>query len=332
MVLKKQSIGTIWGYLGSLKRFIFLSPILALILAICLHLSLPNKQVSAPAISGTYKYLLIGVLVTYIFINLLSIKFHRIHTRTQYFAPFISAVILLVTVWDLATLKSNFLALPFFPNPDMLFNVFVTDWQGLGTSIIYSLRLFFVGVIFGVVIGFIIGFGLGWNKKFSYWFLPFQKIIGSIPGLAWVSLAIVIAPTTFSAAAFLIALSVVFSISVMTATGVYNIKKSYFEVSRTLGGDRNYLIFKVAVPAALPSVFVGLFMAFCHAFISLIAAEMLGVKAGIGWYIEINQSYAEYQKVYASFILIALTFCGLITLLFFIRDRILVWQKGLIKW
>jgi NitT/TauT family transport system permease protein len=64
----------------------------------------------------------------------------------------------------------------------------------------------------------------------------------------------------------------------------------------------------------------------------LIAAEMLGVKAGIGWYIELNQGYALYQNVYAAFIVIAFTFCGLITLLFFIRDRILVWQKGLIKW
>ncbi|HEY3290377.1 MAG TPA: ABC transporter permease, partial [Anaerolineae bacterium] len=44
------------------------------------------------------------------------------------------------------------------------------------------------------------------------------------------------------------------------------------------------------------------------------------------------QGWAVYAKVYAALIVIAVIFSSIITLLFTIRDRVLVWQKGVIKW
>jgi NitT/TauT family transport system permease protein len=59
---------------------------------------------------------------------------------------------------------------------------------------------------------------------------------------------------------------------------------------------------------------------------------MLGVKAGLGWYITWAQGWAAYPKVYAALAIIALLFSGLILLLFKIRDNVLSWQKGLVRW
>jgi NitT/TauT family transport system permease protein len=39
-----------------------------------------------------------------------------------------------------------------------------------------------------------------------------------------------------------------------------------------------------------------------------------------------------YANVYAGLIIIAVTFSILITILFRARDKVLVWQKGVIKW
>ncbi len=68
------------------------------------------------------------------------------------------------------------------------------------------------------------------------------------------------------------------------------------------------------------------------AFVTLIVGEMLGVKAGLGWFITWAQGWAEYGKVYAALLVMAVLFSGIITLLFSVRDKVLVWQKGLIKW
>jgi NitT/TauT family transport system permease protein len=88
----------------------------------------------------------------------------------------------------------------------------------------------------------------------------------------------------------------------------------------------------VAVPAALPNVFVGLFMGLGSSFAVLIIAEMMGVKAGLGWYLQWAQGWAAYANLYGALIVMALLFSGLISLLFHVRDRVLAWQKGIVRW
>ena len=106
----------------------------------------------------------------------------------------------------------------------------------------------------------------------------------------------------------------------------------YFEVSSTLGAGSFYRIAKVGIPAAMPHMFLGLFNGTCSSFITLVTAEMLGAKYGIGWYINWQKEMMAYANVYAGLIIIAVTFFILITLLFKFRDRVLAWQKGVIKW
>ena len=56
------------------------------------------------------------------------------------------------------------------------------------------------------------------------------------------------------------------------------------------------------------------------------------MQAGLGWYLKMQQGYAEYANVYAALLIMAVIFSTLMTLLFAVRDRVLRWQKGVIKW
>jgi NitT/TauT family transport system permease protein len=130
----------------------------------------------------------------------------------------------------------------------------------------------------------------------------------------------------------LIALAVWFPVTMLAASGIANVRKSFLDVARTLGAGRGYLIFRVAIPAAMPSIFVGLFMGLGSSFLTLIVAETVGVKSGLGWYIGWAKTWADYAKVYAALIIMAVFFSAIMTLLFKIRDRVLVYQKGTIQW
>lgn len=44
------------------------------------------------------------------------------------------------------------------------------------------------------------------------------------------------------------------------------------------------------------------------------------------------QGYASYTNMYGALIVMTVIFSGLISLLFAVRDRVLVWQKGIVKW
>jgi NitT/TauT family transport system permease protein len=73
-------------------------------------------------------------------------------------------------------------------------------------------------------------------------------------------------------------------------------------------------------------------MGLSASFLTLIVAETVGVEAGLGWYLSWQKGFMEYAKVYAMLILSAVFFSTLMTLLFKLRDRVLNWQKGVIKW
>jgi NitT/TauT family transport system permease protein len=142
----------------------------------------------------------------------------------------------------------------------------------------------------------------------------------------------VVAPSAILSAAGLIALAVWFPVTMLTASGISNTRASYLDVARTLGAGRAYLIFRVAIPAAIPNIFIGLFMGLGASFLTLVVAESVGVKSGLGWYVSWAQGWAEYGKVFAALIIMAGFFSTIMTLLFKLRDRVLVWQKGIIKW
>ncbi|RYD72058.1 MAG: ABC transporter permease subunit, partial [Verrucomicrobiaceae bacterium] len=123
-----------------------------------------------------------------------------------------------------------------------------------------------------------------------------------------------------------------FPVTMLTASGISNTRASYLDVARTLGASRNFLIFRVAIPAAMPNIFIGLFMGLGSAFLTLVVAETVGVKSGLGWYLSWAKEWAEYGKVYAALVIMAVFFSTIMTALFRLRDHILVWQKGTIKW
>ena len=98
------------------------------------------------------------------------------------------------------------------------------------------------------------------------------------------------------------------------------------------GREPRFLIFKVAIPAALPHVFVGLFMGLGASFAVLVTAEMMGVKAGLGFYLQWAQGWAAYANMYAALLVMSLMCSGLVTLLFRLRDRLLSYQKADVQW
>ncbi len=247
-------------------------------------------------------------------------------------APWLVVLAIALAAWEIVTAKLDLLPLPFFPSPQAFVEVYTDDWRRLGDSLLSSVLLLARGFAIGAAAGFAIGVGLGWSPRVGYWIHPIMRVVGPLPATAWLPLAFFIFPTSGSASTFLIALATAFPMTVLTWSGVAGVQTAYYDVARTLGASQRFLIFKVAIPAALPHVFVGLFMGLGSSFAVLVVAEMLGVKSGLGWYLQWAQGWAAYANMYGALLVMALMCSALITLLFRVRDRLLAWQKGLVKW
>lgn len=246
--------------------------------------------------------------------------------------PILAVAVLLLCSWEVITTGLRLLPLPYFPSPAGVLQSLINDRALLFDSTWHSLVLLLGGYALGVLAGLISGICMGWSSPARYWGMPVLKVIGPIPATAWIPLAMVVSPSAVFSAAALIALAVWFPVTMLTASGISNTPASYLDVARTLGADPAYLIFRVAIPAAIPSIFVGLFMGLGASFLTLVVAETVGVKSGLGWYVSWAQGWAEYGKVFAALVIMAAFFSTIMTVLFKVRDRVLVWQKGMIKW
>jgi NitT/TauT family transport system permease protein len=247
----------------------------------------------------------------------------RLGSTVRYYGPWFVATALVLGVWEILTAKTGFLPVPFFASPQSILEVFFDDWDRLGISVLYSVLLLSKGYFFGALAGFVTGVTIGWSRNAAYWVHPVLRLIGPLPATAWLPLAFFI---------FLIALATAFPVTILTWSGIASVNRDYYDIARTLGAKPSFLILKVAIPAALPHVFVGLFMGLGTSFAVLVVAEMLGVKAGLGWYLQWAQGWAAYNNMYAALLVMALMCSSLITVLFKVRDWSLSWQKGLVRW
>lgn len=256
----------------------------------------------------------------------------RVRQPLRQAGPWLVALPLVFAAWEILTAKTALLPTPFFAPPQALIEVYIDDWRRLGDSALNTLKLLGFGVAYGGVAGFLIGVSIGWSRRIGYWVHPVLRVLGPLPSTALLPLTFYFFPSSYSAAVFLIALATAFPVAVLTWSGVASVNKSYYDVARTLGASEAFLVLRVAIPAALPQVFVGLFMGLGASFSVLVTAEMMGVKSGLGWYLTWAQGWASYVNMYAALIVMALLFSGVITLLFAVRDRALSWQKGTVKW
>jgi NitT/TauT family transport system permease protein len=318
------------GAAPKLRPQILLTLPSAAIIALIVHWLVAKSE--PPVETRTYTLFLSGVLGLSVLLGVIQPWWSGLRRWMNDTCPIIAAAVLLLCVWEIITSGLRWLPMPYFPSPAIVLYSLVSDTETILDSAWHSLLLLAGGYAVGVFAGLVTGVCIGWFSFARYWGMPLLKVIGPIPATAWIPLAMILSPSPTLSAIGLIAVAVWFPVTMLTASGISNTRASYLDVARTLGADRAYLIFRVAIPAAMPSIFIGLFMGLGASFLTLIVAETIGVESGLGWYIGWAQTWAEYSKVYAALIIMAAFFSTIMTVLFKVRDRVLVWQKGVIKW
>jgi NitT/TauT family transport system permease protein len=309
-----------------------LIPLASLAFAQVIHSVLPVAASYKPRLLPWFTRFNILLLAFLVIVVAASVFRRTVREKLGYKSWFLGAAFLLLNLYNIITIKLDLIPSLYFPAPERIVSVFITDWFFILRCLVYSLRLLLGGFFLGALAGVITGTLIGWSPRWNYWIMPCIRIVGPIPSTAWIPVALVVFTRATSAALFLIALGVWFPTTVLTSSGIMNVRKSYFEVSSTLGAGSLRNILSIALPGAAPNIFAGLFNGTSSSFLTLMAAEMIGCKFGIGWYINWQRETMAYSQVYAALIVIAITFSLLINLQFKIRNKVLAWQKGTIRW
>jgi sulfonate transport system permease protein len=109
------------------------------------------------------------------------------------------------------------------------------------------------------------------------------QMIRNIPHLALIPLVILWFGIEEEAKLFLVSLGVFFPIYINTFYGVRNVDRGLIEMARCYDMNAWHLFRRVVLPGALPSILVGLRLAMGTMWLTLIVAETIAAKGGIGY-------------------------------------------------
>ncbi len=114
-----------------------------------------------------------------------------------------------------------------------------------------------------------------------------------------------------------------------TISGVRGVDPVIIKAGRAMGLSPANLLLRITLPATLPTIFTGVRLALAATFLVLIAAEMVGARAGLGYYLNVAQANFQIPEMYAG--ILALSGLGLLSngLLFWagVRLRIVQWRN-----
>ncbi|MGX1773294.1 ABC transporter permease [Nocardia brasiliensis] len=188
----------------------------------------------------------------------------------------------------------------------------------LWTHVSASLSRSLAGYAIALAIAIPLGIAIAWYKPVADFLNPVLELFRNTAALALLPVFILILGIGETSKVALVVYASTFPILLNTITGVRTVDPLLVKSAVSLGLSPIRLFQKVILPAALPSIFTGLRMAAASSILVLLAAEMFGARAGLGYLITAAQQNFQIPNMYAGIIaisLLGLAFNGLLVAL-----------------
>ena len=169
----------------------------------------------------------------------------------------------------------------------------------------FTLWRLFLGFILSLAIGLIIGLLMIKFQQFGKTMSSFAVGLQSFPSIAWIPFAILLIGFNDFGILFVVVMSSVFSVMLSTYSGLRNVPPIYIRAARNMGGKGFSLFRYVLIPAATPTLIMGMRQAWSFAWHALIGAEMLiTTLVGLGYILSVGREFSNMSQIIATMIVI----------------------------
>lgn len=156
-----------------------------------------------------------------------------------------------------------------------------------------------IALIAAIAVAVPLGFWMGLSRNAEAYIDPLVELLRPISGIAWLPLALYIFGVGNTLPVFIMVYVAFFPILLNTIAGVRQVDKRLVAAARTMGVSRTAMLVHVLIPAALPTVMVGIRLAFAASWAAIVAAELIGSPSGLGFAIEWYRQLLMTSKVFA---------------------------------
>jgi NitT/TauT family transport system permease protein len=193
-------------------------------------------------------------------------------------------------------------------------DVIAAGWQLAQSGELYddvaaSLLRALSGFLISVVLIVPLGLAVGWYARLGDLLNQFIEVCRNTAPLALLPVFILLLGIGELSKVTMVVYSCAWPLLLNTIAAVKQVDPLLIKSARTMGASPQQLFRKVILPAALPTIFVGIRLASASAMLVLVASEMVGAKAGLGYLIIYSQYSFLIPQMY--FGILGITIIGL---------------------
>ena len=190
-----------------------------------------------------------------------------------------------------------------------------------------SLARVLTGFLLGTLVAIPVGFLMGWYTWARGLIEPWIQFFRTIPPLAIIPLAIVLLGIGEEPKILVIFLAAFFSCVISTFQGVVNVDRTLINAARVLGAKDGAIFIRVAVPASVPFILVGMRVGLGASWATLVAAELIAAQAGLGYRMQQAQLYYDLPTIFVGLIVIGIFGLIMDRLLLLAERKLTGWQE-----
>ena len=237
------------------------------------------------------------------------------------------AIVAFLALWEIAPrvgLVDEVFLPPFSTVIEAFFDLVQSGelWQHVSASLSRALIGFFVAIVIAIPLGI----AIAWYRPVSDFLNPILELFRNTAALALLPVFILILGIGEESKIALVIYACTFPILLNTISGVRTVDPLLIKSASSLGLSPVRLFQKVVLPAAVPTIFTGIRMAAASSILVLIAAEMVGAKAGLGYLITASQFNFQIPNMYAGIVAISVLGLTINAVLVLIERRLSRWR------
>lgn len=243
----------------------------------------------------------------------------------------LATIILILLVWFVVT-NFGVANSKMVPTPQAVWNAFIDIIQNgyknysLLQHLGASMERLFISFLFAALIAVPFGLASGYNSKIRAIFEPIIEFYRPLPPLAYYTLLVLWLGIGNESKITLLFLACFAPIYISCVSAVLKIKEDYINSAYTVGASKYQIFIHVILPSCLPDIFVGIRTAVGVAYTTLVAAEMVAAKSGLGWMVLDASNYLRSDIIFVGIIIMGITGILLDQFLRILEKKIVPWK------
>lgn len=167
-----------------------------------------------------------------------------------------------------------------------------------------SMGRIMLGFAIGSLVGAPIGLIMGSSPIVRAFLDPYVQFFRFIPSIAWLTPAVIWFGIGELSKVVIIIYTTIFIVVINTAVGVLNVSPNKIWAARMLGATPLQTFMRVIVPATVPYMLTGMMLAMTGSFTAVVAAEMVGANAGLGYLIFDSRLWMDTRAIFMAILLL----------------------------